>query len=91
MSIFGATDFIDALLSREQWQIGAPCASVGGDMWFPEKGGSLLAAKSICGGCDVRQQCLEYALENDIRHGCWGGVSERERRRMHIDRSGRSA
>jgi WhiB family transcriptional regulator, redox-sensing transcriptional regulator len=32
--------------------------------------------------CEVRAECLEYALENDERFGIWGGLSERERRRI---------
>jgi WhiB family redox-sensing transcriptional regulator len=32
--------------------------------------------------CDVRQECLEYALAHDERFGIWGGLSERERRRL---------
>jgi WhiB family redox-sensing transcriptional regulator len=30
----------------------------------------------------VKAQCLEYALANDERFGIWGGLSERERRRL---------
>ena len=33
-------------------------------------------------GCDVRAECLEYALANDERFGIWGGLSERERRKL---------
>jgi WhiB family redox-sensing transcriptional regulator len=32
--------------------------------------------------CDVRAECLEYALLHDERFGIWGGLSERERRRL---------
>ena len=39
-------------------------------------------AKRVCRSCDVRAECLEYALENDERFGIWGGMSERERRRL---------
>ena len=49
---------------------------------FPEKGGSTREAKRICLGCEVRDACLEYALANDERFGIWGGLSERERRRL---------
>ena len=36
----------------------------------------------ICTDCPVGEQCLEYALEQRIEHGVWGGCSERERRRI---------
>ena len=39
-------------------------------------------AKRICQGCEVRAECLEYALANDERFGLWGGLSERERRKL---------
>ncbi|BDZ51496.1 hypothetical protein GCM10025867_37370 [Frondihabitans sucicola] len=49
---------------------------------LPRKGGSTRDAKKICASCDVRAQCLEYALQNDERFGIWGGLSERERRKL---------
>lgn len=50
--------------------------------FFPEKGGSSRQAKAVCRRCDVREQCLEYALERQERFGIWGGLSERERRKL---------
>jgi WhiB family transcriptional regulator, redox-sensing transcriptional regulator len=38
-------------------------------------------AKSLCHGCTVKAQCLQYALENRIDHGVWGGQGPRQRRR----------
>lgn len=64
------------------WQERALCAQTDPEAFFPEKGGSTREAKRVCVSCDVRAQCLEYALENDERFGIWGGLSERERRRM---------
>jgi WhiB family redox-sensing transcriptional regulator len=65
------------------WQDQGLCAEIGGDeLWFPEKGGSTAAAKRVCRSCPVRSECLEYALANDERFGIWGGLSERERRRV---------
>lgn len=66
----------------ESWTELALCAEVGDDFWFPEKGGSTAAAKRVCRSCVVRAECLEYALEHDERFGIWGGMSERERRRL---------
>lgn len=64
------------------WQADAVCAQTDPEAFFPEKGGSTRDAKRICAGCDVKQQCLEYALANDERFGIWGGLSERERRKL---------
>ena len=64
------------------WQEQALCAQTDPEAFFPEKGGSTREAKRICSGCEVRAECLEYALANDERFGIWGGLSERERRRL---------
>lgn len=64
------------------WQDRALCAQTDPEAFFPEKGGSTREAKRVCRTCDVRAECLEYALEHDERFGIWGGLSERERRRL---------
>ncbi len=64
------------------WQEQALCAQTDPEAFFPEKGGSTREAKRICVGCDVKGDCLEYALGQDERFGIWGGMSERERRRL---------
>lgn len=64
------------------WQTDALCAQTDPEAFFPEKGGSTRDAKRICSTCDVRSECLEYALQNDERFGIWGGLSERERRKL---------
>lgn len=65
-----------------EWQERALCAQTDPEAFFPEKGGSTREAKRICAGCEVRAECLEYALAQDERFGIWGGLSERERRRL---------
>lgn len=89
MSIAGThqqrqTDLFEARTTpaQEDWRDQALCAQVGADCWFPEKGESAGDAKKICLACEVREQCLQYALANDERWGVWGGLSERERRRI---------
>lgn len=68
----------DALAWRER----ALCVQIDPEIFFPEKGGSTRAAKKVCLSCDARSKCLEYALANDERFGIWGGLSERERRKL---------
>jgi len=70
----------------ESWRLDALCAETDPEAFFPEKGGSTREAKRVCAGCPVRLQCLEYALGNDERFGIWGGLSERERRRLRLQR-----
>ena len=67
------------------WQADALCAQTDPEAFFPEKGGSTREAKRICDSCEVRSECLGYALENDERFGIWGGLSERERRKLRRD------
>lgn len=69
-------------VTSDQWQDRALCAQTDPEAFFPEKGGSTREAKKICLGCEVRHECLEYALAHDERFGIWGGLSERERRRL---------
>ncbi len=66
----------------QDWHGKALCAQTDPEAFFPEKGGSTRDAKKICTGCEVRAECLTYALANDERFGIWGGLSERERRRL---------
>ena len=70
------------------WQRSANCLGVDPDLFFPERGGSTREAKEVCRGCVVRKDCLQYALDNSEKFGIWGGLSERERRRLRRRRNG---
>jgi WhiB family transcriptional regulator, redox-sensing transcriptional regulator len=78
-------ELIDTAEDELWWQERALCAQTDPEAFFPEKGGSTRDAKKVCVGCDVRSECLEYALEHDERFGIWGGLSERERRKFKKD------
>ena len=80
--VFPLIDGPDEQPGENGWQERALCAQTDPEAFFPEKGGSTREAKKVCLGCDVRSECLEYALMNDERFGIWGGLSERERRRL---------
>lgn len=72
------------------WMDGALCAQVDPESFFPDKGGATREIKAICRGCDVRTQCLQYALEHHERFGIWGGLSVSERERL-LGKKGRAA
>lgn len=84
-----STDTVNA------WQTLAACAELdqaeADRLFFPERGRSVAPAKAICAHCPVREECLEYALDNVERFGIWGGMSERERKRLRRQRSGRTS
>jgi WhiB family redox-sensing transcriptional regulator len=82
---------IDGLLARlelpTEWVDRAACIDMPQEIWFPDRGELLDKARQVCGSCPVQQECLEYALGRKERHGTWGGLSERERRRILRRRS----
>lgn len=72
---------------ERRWQERANCLGVDPELFFPERGASTREAKAVCAGCAVRLECLEYALRNHEKFGIWGGLSERERRRLRRRRA----
>lgn len=68
------------LIAPEPWTAEALCAEADPDAWFPEKGQPVAAAKAVCGRCDVRDECLEFALRTREPFGIYGGMTARERR-----------
>lgn len=72
-------------LSEFAWQNRANCRDNAVDEFYPEGFGRaprVKYAKRVCSACDVRAECLAWALDNDERHGIWGGLTERERMRL---------
>jgi WhiB family redox-sensing transcriptional regulator len=67
------------------WRDRAACLDQSPELFFPvgftgAANQQLEQAKRVCGGCDVRETCLRWALELGLDHGVWGGASEDERR-----------
>ncbi len=73
-------------VTKEGWYVKANCMGVNPDLFFPERGASTREAKTVCKGCVVKEDCLEYALKTGERFGIWGGMSERERRKLRRER-----
>ncbi len=68
------------------WQDLANCRGADPDLFFPERGASTRTAKSICRDCSVQTQCLEFAILSSEKFGIWGGLSERDRRKIRRER-----
>lgn len=74
----------------ESWQARAACRGPQAAVFFPpaqferkdEKLEREDRAKEICRSCQVRPECLRYALEIKEPHGIWGGLNEVERKGM---------
>ena len=68
-----------------KWREFAVCRDRDPELFFPVGGTGpaliqLAEAKEICGGCPVRNVCLEWAIVTGVEYGVWGGLSEDERR-----------
>ena len=64
------------------WMEDGHCRAYPPAVFFPSDGAGVDAARRICATCPVVGPCLDYALEQRVEHGVWGGCSERERRRI---------
>jgi len=67
---------------RLAWADAGSCTNADPDLFFPQPGTDTSYARSICRGCPVRIQCLDYALQSGQKHGIWGGMTESQRRRL---------
>ena len=76
-----APDFLN-IIAPPAWTTAALCAQVDSELFYPEAGAPNRDAKQVCAGCNVRAECLAYAIAHRERCGVWGGTTERERRRM---------
>ncbi len=50
-----------------------PCRRFDPDLWFADSPAELELAKSLCGNCPVRVECLAGAVERAEPWGVWGG------------------
>jgi WhiB family redox-sensing transcriptional regulator len=68
---------------KPNWRDRALCVEVDPELWFPELGANSPAAKVICARCEVRAQCLAFAVAGNEQYGIWGGLSPMQRRPLH--------
>lgn len=72
----------EASMEQQDWQRRARCRGLNHDQFFVRGSARSQAAIDICNRCRVRSECLEFALENELEFGIWGGMTERQRRRI---------
>jgi len=69
---------------EEEWMARGLCRTrkLPRDTFYPDSSVGVARARRICARCPVKEQCLEYALENHQSDGIWGGTSERQRAKL---------
>lgn len=74
----------DRLISQphDAWRADAACRDADTAIFFTEPGESPEAALAVCGRCEVRSECLQFALDNGENHGIWGGLSAHQRKQL---------
>src|SRR5580704_2339471 len=82
--------------SAQNWRSAAACRSADPDLFFPSSATDPAArqiarAKTICAGCGVRRECLEFALTREQNYGIWGGTTAEDRQRDRRRRRRRAA
>jgi WhiB family redox-sensing transcriptional regulator len=82
MSTRTTLDLIDLGVDDRPWAINGACRQFDPDLFFPGPDGSAADAVKICRACPVLDECREWALDARVAFGIWGGMTERERRRV---------
>jgi len=72
----------------EDWRTQGVCRSIEHDpeAWYPHKPQDAWLGAALCKTCPVVQQCLNYAMAHDERHGTWGGLTEWQRDNLRRNR-----
>lgn len=66
----------------QSWRDKGACRGIDPSVFYPGEDEDASEAKSICAQCGVLESCLEHALTAREKEGVWGGLTERERRRV---------
>jgi WhiB family redox-sensing transcriptional regulator len=74
-------------VKAEDWRSLAACLDYEPELFFPIGStgpalSQLVDAQQVCLSCPVREDCLQWAFDQHIDHGVWGGLSEEQRRAL---------
>jgi WhiB family redox-sensing transcriptional regulator len=73
---------------RPAWMTRGVCRGEPIETFFAERGGDAYKrAQRLCDRCPVRRECADYAIADPLIFGWWGGMSERERRKVRAIRA----
>lgn len=72
--------------AERPWLTQAACANTPTTLFYPERGEHHSAAIAVCNTCPVKNECLQWALDNNETFGVWGGTTASERRRIQRGR-----
>jgi WhiB family redox-sensing transcriptional regulator len=64
------------------WEEQARCRQYDPEIFFAPRARAERKAKTICGKCPVKVDCLVFALQAKVEFGIWGGTNGKERRAM---------
>jgi WhiB family redox-sensing transcriptional regulator len=78
------------MATGQEWQELAACKTIPVELFFPMVEQEDLDAKGVCMGCEVREPCLEFAIEAGEKFGVWGGLNPQERRSVVSKRRARA-
>jgi WhiB family redox-sensing transcriptional regulator len=69
-------------ISAQKWRANAACWGWDTNIFYPGRGDSknVKLAQSICASCSVKKECLEFAVDNNMTEGIWGGLTGRQMR-----------
>jgi WhiB family redox-sensing transcriptional regulator len=70
------------------WTDRAACKGMDSKIFFGERGDTSAArkARAVCAGCEVRAECLQFAVDNNEYIGFWGGTTPKQRRQLRKTR-----
>lgn len=76
-----------------EWKNQAACRKMGVSLFYNKKSLSEKnIAKEICNKCNVKKECLAYALKTEkitiLRSGIWGGLNPKERQKLSEEKNG---
>ena len=60
----------------------AACTPADEALFFSELASKVAKAKSLCAVCAVSSKCLEFAIQDNIEFGIFGGMTPAERKAL---------